>query len=110
LSHIDIKSPSIDLIIPQVPTKSKRRKNDVIRLYAFDLTTWNEPEQIKNKISNFLNNFLQFNDNDQMSINLNGEDHPVQIFYYVISPVKTLKNYNKDNTDPVIDYLQVIKN
>lgn len=92
LSHIDIKSPSIDLIIPQVPLKNKRKRGDFIRLYAFDLTTWNTPEKIKNKISNFLNNFLQFNDNNQMIINLNGVDHPVQIYYYVISPVKTLKS------------------
>jgi hypothetical protein len=77
LSDIDTKSPSIDLIIAKLPTKKTRLSSDVIRLYAFDLTLKSKPELIKGKISNFLHNFLKFKDNDQMSINLNGVNHPV---------------------------------
>lgn len=44
LSHIDIKSPSIDMIIAKLPSTETRKSDDVIRLYAFDLTTWDKPE------------------------------------------------------------------
>ncbi len=107
LSDTDMYNPSIDMIISQLPTTKIRELPPIIHLFAFDLTTWKEPEQIKNKISKFLNNFLLFKDSNQRTMNLNGVDHRVQMYYYVISPVKTLKS--QDNKNPIKNYLQEIK-